>query len=179
MNFTIDADTGGIYTIDARVASASSGGTFNVSKDGVPLGYSFAVPVTGGWQTWMTITSPGFYLNAGRQTVRCEIVTGGFNLSSLKFNLVTVSALESDNLEPFFRIFPNPTNGRLSIKEIAKFPLKASFLILDPLGRTIYPDAEIANNGADIDLSGQRGGIYIITIKAGQKILHSKVLYKN
>jgi endoglucanase len=177
MNFTINADTAGIYSVDIRVASASAGGSVAFSKSGVKLFNPVAVPATGGWQSWTTITSPGFYLDAGRQTLRLEIVTGGFNLGSFQFNLLTVNALEKNMEQPDFSIYPNPTSGRFSIKQKGNVSFDASFSILDPLGRVIYPYAEIPKNGAGIDLSGQNEGIYFIAIKSRDKIRYTRILY--
>jgi glucosylceramidase len=45
--------------VDARVASAGSGGTLEFRLDGVagPLVASVTVPVTGGWQKWTTVSA--------------------------------------------------------------------------------------------------------------------------
>jgi len=50
----------GLGAVDMRVASAGSGGRIDVRIDAVdgPLIASVAVPVTGGWQSWRTVSSP-------------------------------------------------------------------------------------------------------------------------
>ena len=49
----------GLGAVDMRVASAGSGGRIDVRIDAVdgPLIASVAVPVTGGWQSWRTVSS--------------------------------------------------------------------------------------------------------------------------
>jgi hypothetical protein len=49
----------GLSALDARVASGGSGGRIDVRIDAIdgPLIASVAVPVTGGWQSWQTVSS--------------------------------------------------------------------------------------------------------------------------
>ena len=48
----------GIQKVVARAASASSGGTIELRLDSAtgPLASTIAIPATGGWQTWQTVT---------------------------------------------------------------------------------------------------------------------------
>ena len=48
----------GVGSVEARVASAGSGGTIEVHLDGPsgPLLGKVTVPVTGGWQKWTTVS---------------------------------------------------------------------------------------------------------------------------
>ena len=50
----------GVTTVDARLATASSGGTLEFHLDRVdgPLAAQVTVPKTGGWQTWSTVGAP-------------------------------------------------------------------------------------------------------------------------
>jgi hypothetical protein len=45
----------GTYTLEARVASAGTGGTFHVNFGGMNKTGSLAIPNTGGWDTWTTL----------------------------------------------------------------------------------------------------------------------------
>lgn len=50
----------GVNWVDARVASAGTGGTleFRLDAPGGPLIAQAPLPVTGGWQTWTTVSAP-------------------------------------------------------------------------------------------------------------------------
>jgi subtilisin family serine protease len=65
------------YTLEARVASAGVGGTFHVEVDGIDVTGPMAVPNTGGWQIWQTISHPGIALTAGSHLLRLVIDTKG------------------------------------------------------------------------------------------------------
>src|SRR5207249_2886045 len=59
LKYTTNVLTNGTYTTMARVASPCSGASMQLEVDGTPLG-SLAVPNTGGWQTWQTVSGPTF-----------------------------------------------------------------------------------------------------------------------
>ena len=69
-----------------RVASFGEGGTFSVAVDGKTLLAPIAVPDTGGWQNWQTVTINGLPLTAGTHVLRINMlligrsgITGNFN----------------------------------------------------------------------------------------------------
>lgn len=70
----------GTYTIEYRVASQSGGGTLQLEKaGGAPVYGSLAVPSTGGWQNWTTI-SHRVQLEGGQQQIAIKALGGGWNL---------------------------------------------------------------------------------------------------
>lgn len=89
MDYTVDIQQAGPYTLRARVASPSTGGLFSLQVDDIPIQGAeiLAVPVTGGWQTWVelerTITLP-----AGVQRLRFQNLSTAsqqFNFDRLTF----------------------------------------------------------------------------------------------
>lgn len=60
----------GNYRVEARVAAPNPNGTFHIEFDGVDVTGPVLVPDTGGWQTWLVIETPPFYLSAGETTMR-------------------------------------------------------------------------------------------------------------
>ncbi|HXB11964.1 MAG TPA: carbohydrate-binding protein, partial [Bacteroidia bacterium] len=54
-NYTVNVNTAGVYTLQARVASNSAGNSLHVEMDGVNISGSISVPNTGGFQTWQTV----------------------------------------------------------------------------------------------------------------------------
>lgn len=84
---------GGTYTIAARVACEGAGGTFHIEVDGVDRTGPIAVPDTGGWQSWQTVTKTGVVLPSGSHTVKVVADTNGpvsgvmGNLNWLQFTL--------------------------------------------------------------------------------------------
>ena len=56
----------------------------NILVDGVVVA-TVAIPATGGWQTWTTITSNSFELLAGNHTFRLQMVGSSFNINYFEF----------------------------------------------------------------------------------------------
>jgi hypothetical protein len=86
LDYAVDLTEGGTYRVDLRVASPSAGATLRVLVDGVQAGADIAVPNTGGWQTWQTVSLTNVPLTAGDHTVRILFVNnnaggGGPNIN--------------------------------------------------------------------------------------------------
>jgi endoglucanase len=81
LSYSINAPSSGTYTVQYRIASMSGGGTIKLEKQGGSVSYgTIAVPSTGGWQNWQTITQT-IQLPAGQQNIAIAAVGGGFNLN--------------------------------------------------------------------------------------------------
>lgn len=76
--------TTGTYTVEYRVASASGGGRLSLDLNGgtILLG-ELAVPSTGGWQNWTTI-SHTVNINAGTYNLGVFAKTGGWNINWIR-----------------------------------------------------------------------------------------------
>jgi hypothetical protein len=88
--YTATVARAGTYTLDARVASESEGGTFHLELDGRDLPGPMKIPATGGWQTWTTVASKPFRLPKGRVTLKIVFDAAGpagacGNLNRLEF----------------------------------------------------------------------------------------------
>jgi hypothetical protein len=77
--YTVNAAAAGIYTADFRVAAPNTGATFHLEVDGVNVTGAVAVPSTGGWQSWQTLSKTGVSLSAGQHVLRLVTDSGGAN----------------------------------------------------------------------------------------------------
>jgi beta-glucanase (GH16 family) len=81
MVYRVNVPTSGSYKIQYRIASQNGGGSIRFEKaGGTPVYGTIAVPSTGGWQTWQTI-SHDVTLSAGQQEVALTAAAGGFNIN--------------------------------------------------------------------------------------------------
>jgi predicted esterase len=85
MDYSINPTAAGTYTLRFRIATPSNGGQILVKKgDGTTLA-TVAVPSTGGWQTWQTISTT-VTLATGAQTIRIQSgTTNGWNFNWMEF----------------------------------------------------------------------------------------------
>jgi hypothetical protein len=77
MEYSVDVATSGTYSFTARVASLKAGGKFHVEIDGVDRTGQLAVPNTGRWQAWTTVTKSGLSLAAGSHVIRVKMDSVG------------------------------------------------------------------------------------------------------
>ena len=90
LKYSVNVTAAGTYTITVRVASLGAGGTFHIEVNGVNKTGPIAVPNTGGWQAWRTITKTGVALSAGEQVIRLVLDTNGANGLTGNFNWMAV-----------------------------------------------------------------------------------------
>jgi alpha-L-fucosidase 2 len=88
--YTVNASTAGSYTVSFLVASPTAvTDAFHLSNSsGTNLSGSVAVPATGGYQTWTTVTA-NITLSAGTQTLTLDDDAAGWNIDSMAFAAVT------------------------------------------------------------------------------------------
>jgi PKD repeat protein len=75
LKYTVNVAATGTYVLDTRVANIGTGAMFHVEVDGVNRSGPIAVPDTGGWQTWQTVTTAGIPLAAGLHVIRVALDT--------------------------------------------------------------------------------------------------------
>ena len=85
LKYNVIVTKAAIYTIQARVASPNSGKAFHLELDGVNISGSIAVPNTGGWQNWQTVTYTTPNLTLGQKVLRLVEDTDGFNVNYINF----------------------------------------------------------------------------------------------
>jgi beta-glucosidase len=85
-NYTVDVATAGSYTVSLRVASpyGMSDALHIANSAGTNLTGSVAVPNTGGYETWTTVTAT-VTLPAGEQTLTVEQDDNGWNFHYMAF----------------------------------------------------------------------------------------------
>jgi len=89
LEYTVQVAAAGTYTLEARVASPYTGGTFHVEFDGVDKTGPISIRSTGGWHTWTTV-SRSVSLDSGTQVLRVQFDRPGpgdtiGNLNCLRF----------------------------------------------------------------------------------------------
>lgn len=147
----------GKYTVYYRVASASTSGKLNLEKDaGKTLLGSIAVPNTGDWQTWNTI-SQVVDLPAGSFSLGLAVPTGGYNLNMFAIaRVMNVTAIDNADIhvDDKLSVFPNPAKDFISI---SGRKLDSKIFILNVLGELI-----IESSSEQIDISSLTNGVYFI-----------------
>lgn len=91
LEYTVNVGTAGDYQLEARVAANSAAGYFRVEFEGVNKTGTLTAPVTGGWQTWTTV-SKTISLSAGTQVMRVYMESGNFNLNHIQLSAASAAS---------------------------------------------------------------------------------------
>ncbi len=177
LEYTIDVPAAGEYPIEVRVASQSIGGKFHLEFDGFNKTGDVIVPVTGGWQTWETVSTTAT-LEAGVQLLKFVPIVEGFNINYIEIlegTLVDSPELPAANfaLHP---CFPNPFNPVTTISFDLQEAASINLAIYDVAGKLVREliraeakDAgrhEVMWNGRDDSGRIASAGIYLYKLDA-------------
>jgi hypothetical protein len=87
LEYTVQITQTATYTASVRLSSPNQGGTLSISLNGNTLANAVAVPQTGGWQNWQSVSIPNLNLSQGSGVLRISMNSNAFNISSIQFSL--------------------------------------------------------------------------------------------
>lgn len=87
LEYTVNVTTPGTYTLTARVSATMAGKSFHVELNGQNISGTIAVPVTGSYQTYTTVTVTTPALTVGQKTLRIVMDATSMNVNWLNFAL--------------------------------------------------------------------------------------------
>jgi len=107
---------------------------------------------------------------------------GLYAYSELSAGLDAVSVVsieEASNLETSFSVFPNPTNGNALINLTLAEAGRTTLAVTDMLGKVIFNNdlgvQPAGSNVMNLDLNGEKAGLYIITLTSNNQVLTEKI----
>jgi glucose/arabinose dehydrogenase len=116
LEYTVELGKSSKYTFQARVATNGTGKTFHIEVDGVNISGPVAVPSTGGFQSWQTVSFVTPLMDKGLKVIRFVMDNNDINLNYF-------------SLTPADLIPVNPTVSIRSPADKAVFEHKAEILI--------------------------------------------------
>jgi hypothetical protein len=175
----------GTYTVQYRVASMSGGGNVQLERAGGSAVFgSMAVPSTGGWQTWTTI-SQNVTLPAGSVSFGIKANTGGFNLNWFSVKTPgTREALEEAPVETndIIAAYPNPTTGRTTIAVNLPTAGHANISVAGVLGQRVTQihsgHLEAGKHEFEFNAENLTPGLYTYTVIHNNIRVTKKLLVK-
>ncbi len=178
LEYSVNVEEAGTYMLDVRVASETNGGTVSVSFDGVDKTGSISFPGTGGDQTWETVSSGEFELDAGKQKMRISFVGSAFNVNWIRLTKTTNSSVEPESSSHQFELsqnYPNPFTGRSSLEFTLRRPGHVHIDLYDRTGklvRTLVNGPTTAgSHRVQIDASGLAAGVYFYRMSAAGSVI--------
>ena len=170
LEYTVNAKASGLYNISLRVAVDGANRTMHMEMDGLNITDAIALPNTGGWQTWQTITINNLSITAGKHILRLVFDSDYLNINYMDFELSTITSMKD---APNYQadIFPNPYTKHLTINKKGAF----SYQIADISGKVIEH-----GTGIDFKLVGSNlpNGLYFVTVSNDSGRSRMKVMKK-
>jgi len=97
MEYNVNVTTTGLYTFEARFASAGDGGIAHVEFDGVDKTGPMDFTNTGDWQNWQTLVVNNVPLNAGQHVMRLAMDGNGGSGLVANFNYLRFTFVAPNN----------------------------------------------------------------------------------
>jgi hypothetical protein len=155
MKYTVDITENGLYSLDARVASENTGGTFHIEVNDEAVTPVQTVNSSAGWTNFYDINVGGIILTEGSHQLKFSIDNNTpFNISSLDFNRIgpadTVGA---------YALFGETLSDESSIKLTCNLQLEEGSL------QNTKHEFSLHVNGANVDIQAvSMDGVYSRTI---------------
>ncbi len=166
------------YTVELRAASNGTAGKVEFEQLN-PSGAIVNVlvlntPVTGGWQTWQTISGE-MNLTEGVCTLRVKVIQPEFNMNWYKFTDSSIGIREDEKAT--LTIYPNPANDVISIP-IPGYAGNRKTISLRSFTGSLAKTIEVSDSEAlkKIFVGDLPRGLYIVELEISGKIFRSKLI---
>jgi hypothetical protein len=170
MDYNVTVGTTGNYNVQFRVASWVANAQLQLKK-GTTVLATVTLPNTGGGQVWATTASVSVPLTAGAQTLRVQIVTGGFNFNWMSFAAAGGRVAMIEQTESVVA-YPNPVENVFYVHGVEE---GSPVGIVDMSGRAVLR-TKVQNSSVDIGTLNT--GFYIVHIQSKERIIKMKVSKK-
>jgi len=189
--YTVNVDYTGTYDINFRVAVNGDNAKLQLFMDSDELTPVLELPNSNGWYNWQTVEFKDAQLQAGEHKLTLKIVSEGFNINRMAFDLVKAdpSALEGPVFPGQFQLgqnFPNPFNGTTKIPFKMEQSSTANISIYDVRGRLvkklrkatvpgIYDSVEW--DGTDMSNINAGSGVYFYRLSGDKYVTVKKMIF--
>ncbi len=167
-----------LYNFDVRVACLSNAGRIDVqqlnSTGAIVNSVQLDIPVTGGWQTWQTVSAK-ITLTEGIWTLRVKIVQPEFNMNWYTFTESGVGI--SEDASAAFFIYPNPAKEGVTVTIPETTKIKKTLQVRSFSGIRMKK-FEIADNVTlkYITVDDLPRGLYVIEMEMAGKVYRKKLI---
>jgi hypothetical protein len=172
LEYTVNVTSAGTYTLQARVATPNAGKIFHVELDGVTISGPIAVPNTGNWQTYQTVSVTTPSLTIGIKVLRIFMDGFDFNINYINFvrNSAGRVAAVGDVMrgEEEITYSPNPVQDVFTLN----FPpdVFRAVSVRDVLGRVHHQQGIAAHSHeVTLPLAMLPAGTYFVSLENGAR----------
>ena len=176
LDYYISVDVNGTYDVSYRVAAESTAGKIELqiieADNSITSLHTINLPVTGGWQTWETVTK-SLTMPAGQHVLRVLVKKTEFNFNWFEFDLVSgINGIK--NTYNKFKLYPNPANDVVYIKSESFSADVVDYKVINSKGQFVSSGKIMVNQ--PLDISSFKNGIYYLNIYENKKVYTCKLI---
>ncbi len=166
LEYTVDVQQSGPYTVTTSVASLDGGGRMSLQFGDGHI-RSVRAPTTGSWTSFEEVTSE-FDLAAGQQVMRFTIqIANPFNVDRFSIAPTGTSNSTDAPVAGGFSVYPNPVSSQLTVAAIDdahRLPPDSNVIVRDLLGRVQLVEPLLSET-QKIDFAHLPSGVYLVRIE--------------
>jgi hypothetical protein len=186
MDYPVIVAAAGNYTVNFRIATLDTGASFQLRTSTGTVLATIAVPNTGGWQNWATV-SAGVTLPAGSQTLQLYSTSvAGWNINWMQFSSTgtqgtrsvagQASASDSALVAPnsmgtdVLLLYPNPVKSGFTVQVNNTLTGTMIIQVIDVTGRIRQVQAlQKDQSTVQVDMSAESlpAGTYFVRVRIG------------
>ncbi|MEQ8474248.1 MAG: carbohydrate-binding protein [Marinoscillum sp.] len=174
LDYDVTVKTSGEYMVEVRVACNNNAGRLRFQQFDSDMtvinSVEVEVPITGGWQTWETVSAK-MNLDQRRGVLRMIIDDPEFNVNWFSFTKIS-TVLEVKDLDESI-IYPNPSRDFIQIK-LPNSNEKGSLMIRTMEGKTVK--STDFTHLEKVDVGHLPYGLYLIEVKTDGRTIQQKLL---
>jgi hypothetical protein len=160
LEYTINVPAAGAYALNLRLATPNTGAQFQIKNSAGTVLNTVAVPITGGWQLWQTVTKT-INLVAGTQTIRLQSTSAaGWNINWLDIIGSAMSMARQAHASPLqeitpataMQLYPNPlvSQATIHISNANTGPVK---LCMYNMNGALVQQMEVQKSGTSLSIN--------------------------
>ena len=163
----------GSYTVNFRVASHGGGGTVHLMLDGTNVTGAVALPDTGGWDTWKTVSKTGVSLSAGAHILKLVADANGSGGTVADINWISVSSSSSGTVTSASRPFTGTPIALPGTIQAENYDIGGEGVAYHDTTAGNSGGAYRSNNVDIIKTSDSSGSYNLKSVRAGEWLAYS------
>ncbi|MDB5255952.1 MAG: chitinase [Chitinophagaceae bacterium] len=169
LSYTVNVAATAIYNLQVRVATINTGRTFHIEMNGTNVSGTIAVPNTGAWTAFQTVTVPNVSLTQGVQAMKLVFDSGDFNVNYINFTATVTAIADADASGSLSAVVsPNPFSNEATLQFSLKDGGQTKVTISNMIGASpiTLVDQYFAPGDHSLALNGLNlpSGIYLCTL---------------
>ncbi len=153
LKYSVNVASTGSYTLEFRVASEGTGGTFHLEVNGRDVTGPLTVPRTGAWQAWTTMKASAVPLTAGAQSWRLVMDANGATGAIANFNYIRATVASGGT--PYGGT-PVSLPGTIQAENFDEGPAGVAYVD----ATSTNSGGQYRSTGVDIEATADSGGGY-------------------